>query len=78
MSGNVWEWCHDWYGNYTSDSAIDPTGAQTGSYRVVRGGGWYYRKDYCRSAFRGNTATRYNTLSDTGFRVVRRADGLIY
>ena len=41
MSGNVYEWCSDSYGSYTSTSKTNPTGPATGSYRVVRGGGWY-------------------------------------
>ena len=40
MSGNVWEWCQDWKGAYSSGSQTDPTGPASGSYRVFRGGGW--------------------------------------
>ena len=42
MSGNVCEWCHDWYGAYSSSSQVNPTGANSGSYRVIRGGSWYF------------------------------------
>jgi len=40
MSGNVWEWAWDWYGDYPSGTVSDPTGPSTGSYRVCRGGSW--------------------------------------
>lgn len=42
MSGNVHEWCSDWYGNYTSCSQINPKGPSDGSYKVIRGGSWLY------------------------------------
>ncbi len=51
MHGNVAEWCLDWYGTYPGD-ITDPTGAATGSARVMRGGSWYYGAKYCRAAFR--------------------------
>ena len=52
MSGNVEEWCYDWYGDYISSAQTDPTGATSGSYRVLRGGCWVDYAPYCRSAYR--------------------------
>ena len=52
MSGNVWELCCDWYGDYTSGAQTNPKGPGSGSYRVCRGGSWYGYARYCRSLFR--------------------------
>ncbi|WP_251621782.1 formylglycine-generating enzyme family protein [Odoribacter lunatus] len=70
MSGNVHEWCSDWYASYSS-AQTDPTGPETGSDRVFRGGGWgtYIYEGDCRVSHRGYyyPSHRYDWL---GFRVV--------
>jgi len=53
MHGNVWEWCADWYDDYPSTPVTDPTGSDTGSSRVLRGGSWSNHGWRIRSANRG-------------------------
>ena len=52
MHGNVWQWCQDWFGDYPQNDVIDPQGADTGKYRMLRGGSWDYNPQNCRSAYR--------------------------
>ena len=70
MTGNVFEWCEDRYGVYSSDSLTDPTGAASGPGRVARGGGWYAPAINLRSAYRSNDSPS-NVSWGIGFRVVR-------
>lgn len=71
MAGNVWEWCHDWYdySYYTSSPGSNPRGPDTGSFRVLRGGGWFINSYYCRSAFRNYLKMDYSSHNH-GFRAV--------
>ena len=68
MSGNVLEWCQDWYGSYSSGSQMNPTGPSSSSYRVVRGGGWHFRARYCRVSARGNSTLDDQNIN-IGFRL---------
>lgn len=74
MHGNVWEWCQDFYADYDMDDLIDPSGSAKGTYRVIRGGGWYDRGRFLRSATRRyETKPRFGSFI-VGFRAVLRED----
>ena len=70
MAGNVSEWCQDWYGKYSSSSKTNPTGANSGSRRVIRGGSWFNAARSCRSSFRNNFAPGYHNRGYLGLRLV--------
>jgi formylglycine-generating enzyme required for sulfatase activity len=69
MSGNVWEWCNDWYGSYNNGSHTDPKGAASGTNRVFRGGSWDCTPENCRSAYRYYSMPANRGNGGLGFRL---------
>jgi formylglycine-generating enzyme required for sulfatase activity len=67
MSGNVWEWCGDRYGNYDVKPQIDPHGPESGANRVIRGGSWG-NENFARVSFRVNYSPK-NRNNEIGLRL---------
>jgi formylglycine-generating enzyme required for sulfatase activity len=72
MSGNIWEWCSDFWGDYSSKAQINPTGPSTGNYRVLRGGAWARGESDCCASGRASN-TEGIRLPICGFRLVHPA-----
>jgi formylglycine-generating enzyme len=69
IHGNVWEWCSDLYGDYSTSAQTNPKGPSTGSHRVFRGGSWGSNASNCRGASRFSSFPYYRNFN-IGFRIV--------
>jgi formylglycine-generating enzyme required for sulfatase activity len=75
MSGNVWEWCSDWYDSYSASAQTNPKGASSGVCRVIRGGSWVIVAECARVSYRIGSYSYINSRHNfTGFRLAADAD----
>ena len=71
MSGGVWEWCKDWFGDYSSEQQTNPTGPPSGANRVIRGGSWDFFAVRCRTSYRSYYDPAYpDGRANIGLRLV--------
>lgn len=75
MSGNIWEWCHDWEGHYSPDEQTNPTGPDKGTHRIMRGGSWTYDYTFCRVSNR-NYISHVIRASNCGLRLAMTCDNV--
>lgn len=73
MNGNVWEWCHDWYGEYSTSSYDNPTGPKTGDFRIYRGGSYKEKAEYNRTSNRSFNRPDFR-YGNIGLRVVMEVE----
>lgn len=72
MTGNVWEWCNDWWcRTYTEEPIKNPTGPETGTYKCLRGCAWFYPGPLCRTAYRSTLKPLDRRSYNYGFRLAR-------
>ena len=70
MCGNVWEWCQDWFGNYSSSAQTNPKGASSGTDHLNRGGGWCHESKFATVFYRGTSGKPDRKVDNLGFRLV--------
>ncbi len=70
MSGNVWEWCQDWFGNYSSAAQTNPKGPSSGTDHLNRGGAWCHNSQFATVVFRGTAGKPDRKVNNLGFRLV--------